>query len=292
MSRSPGLGRGLSALFGEVAQEQPVSGATATANSGTRTMAVADLRPHPGQPRRRFDEAALAELAGSIRRRGLIQPVLVRPVGSGFQIVAGERRWRAAQAAGLHEIPVIVREFDEAQTLEVAIVENVQREDLNAIEEAEAYQRLAAEFGHSHEEIAGFVGKSRSHVANLVRLLGLPDPVRAAVADGRLSMGHARALINVADAGSIAEDAIRRGLSVREVEALARGGAPAKKQRNAKPAVAATDDDSTVLARQLTDLLGVRVAVTHDGGAGEVVLSYSSLDQLDMICQRLSGGTI
>jgi ParB family chromosome partitioning protein len=291
MSRSPGLGRGLSALFGEVAQEQPI--AASTPASGVRTVPVSDLRPHPGQPRRRFDEAALAELAESIRRRGLIQPVLVRPHGGGLlQIVAGERRWRAAQAAGLHEIPVIVREFDEAQTLEVAIVENVQREDLNAIEEAEAYQRLASEFGHSHEEIASFVGKSRSHVANLVRLLGLPDPVRAAVADGRLSMGHARALINAPNAETIAEDAIRRGLSVREVETLARGGAPAKKQRNAKPASAAADDDSAALARQLTDLLGVKVTVTHEGGAGEVVLTYSSLDQLDMICQRLNGGTI
>lgn len=290
MSRSPGLGRGLSALFGEVAQEQPV--AAGAAAPGVRVVPVSHLRPHPNQPRRRFDPPALAELAESIRRRGLIQPVLVRSHDGGFQIVAGERRWRAAQAAGLHEIPVIVREFDEAQTLEVAIVENVQREDLNAIEEAEAYQRLSAEYGHSHDEIAGFVGKSRSHVANLVRLLALPVTVRAAVADGRLSMGHARALINAPEPETLAEEVERRGLSVRETETLARGkGAPARRPRATK-AAAVADDDSSALARRLADLLGVKVSVTHADGAGEVVLSYSSLDQLDMICQRLSGGTI
>ena len=292
------LGRGLSALLGDVNRDVSISGDTRTeerqdGNRAVRMIEISRIAPHPEQPRRHFDEQALLELAESIRTRGIIQPIIVRPVsGDRYQIVAGERRWRAAQKAQLHQIPAIVREFSEAETLEIALVENIQREDLNAIEEAEAYQRLASEFGHSHEEIASFVGKSRSHVANLVRLLGLPDPVRAAVADGRLSMGHARALINAPNAETIAEDAIRRGLSVREVETLARGGAPAKKQRNAKPASAVADDDSAALARQLTDLLGVKVTVTHEGGAGEVVLTYSSLDQLDMICQRLNGGTI
>ncbi len=287
--RPAGLGRGLSELFGEVEREQPVEGAPARA--GVTTVPVSHMRPHPNQPRRHFDQAALEELAGSIAARGMIQPIVVRPHRDGlYQIVAGERRWRAAQIARLHEVPVIVRDFGDAETLEIALIENVQREDLNAIEEAEAYQRLSAEFAHGPEAIGKLVGKSRSHVANLIRLLALPDRVRAAVADGRLSMGHARALVTAPDAAALADQVIARGLSVRETERLARAEAP--RARRSPKAAPAADADVAALERQLGDLLGLKVRIAHEGAAGSVTLSYSSLDQLDMICQRLNGGTL
>lgn len=289
--RPGGLGRGLSALFGEVEQEQPVAG-SAPRPAGVTMVPVSRMRPDPGQPRRYFDETALAELADSIARRGLIQPIVVRPHGSGeYQIVAGERRWRAAQRAQLHEVPVLVRDLGDAETLEVALIENVQRQDLNAIEEAEAYQKLGVDYGHGQEEIAKLVGKSRSHIANLLRLLTLPETVRLAVIDGRLSMGHARALVTATDPGALADQVIDRGLSVRETETLARGGAPAKRTaRAATPK--AKDADTEALEHQLGDLLGLRVSIAHGEGGGTVTLAYSSLDQLDMICQRLSGGSI
>lgn len=285
--RPSGLGRGLSALMGEVAREQPVGGAV----PGVQTVAVASLKPHPGQPRRHFDDAALDELAASISARGMIQPIVVRPHGSGFQIVAGERRWRAAQRARLHEVPVIVRDFDDSETLEVALIENVQREDLNAIEEAEAYQRLTAEFGHTQEVLGRLVNKSRSHVANLLRLLDLPSTVRDAVADKRLSMGHARALVTAADPETLAAEVIRKGLSVRETEKLARGAKPGR----AKPGpveIKGSDADIAALEHQLSDMIGLKVHIAHGPNGGTVTLSYSSLDQLDMICQRLSGEPI
>ncbi|MBU3076937.1 ParB/RepB/Spo0J family partition protein [Sphingomonas quercus] len=290
--RPSGLGRGLSALFGEVAEEQSIAPG-ASSRPGVTMVPVSHMRPHPGQPRRHFDEAALAELAESIGQRGLIQPIVVRPHGSGeFQIVAGERRWRAAQRAQLHEVPVLIREFGDAETLEVALIENIQRQDLNAIEEAEAYQRLVDDYGHGQEDIGKLVGKSRSHIANLLRLLTLPESVRTAVADGRLSMGHARALVTAGDPAALAAEVIGRGLSVRETEALARGGAPARRTaRSAKPA-ALRDADTEALERQLGDMLGLKVSIHHGEGGGNVTLAYSSLDQLDMICQRLSGGSI
>ncbi|RYF04663.1 MAG: ParB/RepB/Spo0J family partition protein, partial [Oxalobacteraceae bacterium] len=206
-----------------LAREQPLAG---TADVGVRTLPVGSLSPHPGQPRRRFDEAALDELATSIAARGLIQPIVVRPHGKDYQIVAGERRWRAAQRARLHEVPVIVRDFNDAETLEIALVENIQRQDLNAIEEAEAYQRLIGDYGHTQDALAKLVHKSRSHVANLLRLLELPSSIQARLADGALSMGHARALIGARDAESLAEQVIVRGLSVRETEKLAREAKP------------------------------------------------------------------
>lgn len=285
-----GLGRGLSALLGEASREEPV-GPNGERSTGVQTVPVASIMPHPGQPRRHFDDAALAELANSISQRGLIQPIIVRPHGSGFQIVAGERRWRAAQRAQLHDIPVIVRDFDEAQTLEVALVENIQREDLNAIEEAEAYQRLIAEFGHSQEALGKLVHKSRSHVANLIRLLDLPESVRKAVADGRLSMGHARALITAPDPAALAEEVIRRGLSVRDTEKLARGAKPNGARAPANGSRGG-NADIEALERQLGDMLGLKVRIAHGAGGGTVSLAYSSLDQLDMICQRLSGEPI
>src|ERR1700761_9742873 len=201
--RPSGLGRGLSALLGEVEREQPIEAGEARAE-GVRLIAIADIRPHPDQPRRHFDEEKLEELAQSIAERGLLQPIVVRKIGTGYQIVAGERRWRAAQRARLHEVPALVRDLTDTETLEIAIIENIQRADLNAIEEAEAFQRLTAEFGHSQEELGKIVGKSRSHVANLLRLLDLPESVRNEVADGNLSMGHARALITATDPQALA----------------------------------------------------------------------------------------
>ncbi|HEU0135417.1 MAG TPA: ParB/RepB/Spo0J family partition protein, partial [Allosphingosinicella sp.] len=229
--RPSGLGRGLSSLLGEVAQEAPVSGGTAPARGGIQMMPVSSIEPHLDQPRRHFDEEALEELAASIRQRGLIQPIVVRPHGHRYQIVAGERRWRAAQRARLHEIPVIVRDFDDAETLEVALLENIQRRDLNAIEEAEGYRRLIADYGHTQEALSKLVNKSRSHIANLLRLLDLPEGVRQMVETGQISMGHARALIGAQDPEGLARDAAQHGLSVREVEKLARFGKPGRERQ-------------------------------------------------------------
>jgi ParB family chromosome partitioning protein len=297
--RPHGLGRGLSALLGEVTQEEAIApgGAPATpGNSGraVQTIEVSQIKPHPGQPRRQFDEDALAELADSIARRGVIQPIIVRPNGAGYQIVAGERRWRAAQRAQLHRIPAIVRDFDEAETLEIALVENIQREDLNPIEEAEAYRKLMAEFGHSQEALGRIVGKSRSHIANLVRLLDLPQGVQSAVLANRLSMGHARALIGAPDAEGLARRVEEKGLSVRDTEGLVRR---AKKGDTAEPAARASaggkDPDIAALEQHLADILGVKVEIGHEGaGGGTLSLRYSTLDQLDMLCQRLSGERI
>jgi ParB family chromosome partitioning protein len=289
--RRSGLGRGLSALMGEVSREQPTS-EDGLRSSGIQLVAVASIAPHPGQPRRYFDEAALDDLARSIASRGLIQPIVVRPHGGGYQIVAGERRWRAAQRAQLHEIPVVIREFDEAQTLEVALVENIQREDLNAIEEAEAYQKLIGEFGHTQEELGKLVHKSRSHIANLIRLLDLPASVRIAVAEGKLSMGHARALVTAADPEALAQDVIGRGLSVRDTEKLAKAAKPGGAKRLPPIEYKGSDADVEALERQIGDLLGLKVKIAHGPGGGTVTLSYSTLDQLDMICQRLSGERI
>lgn len=294
--RPSGLGRGLSALLGETAREQPVSGDDTARSPGVQMLPVAAIRPHPGQPRRHFDEDALDDLAASIAARGLIQPIVVRPQADGWQIVAGERRWRAAQRARLHEVPVIVREFSDAETLEVAIVENIQREDLNAIEEAEAYKRLADDYGHTQEALGKLVNKSRSHIANLLRLLELPEAVRISVAGGALSMGHARALITANDPETLAREVMRRGLSVRETEQLARaakpGGGDGKTGRSRTRAGSSGSDDIAALERQLGDLLGLKVRIAHDGEGGEISLAYSTLDQLDMICQRLSGEPI
>lgn len=284
--RPQSLGRGLSSLLGEVGPEAPAAGG---ATGGTVQMIpTASIEPHPQQPRRHFDEAALVDLAASIQARGVIQPIVVRPHGHRFQIVAGERRWRAAQRAQLHEIPAIVRQFTDAETLEVALIENIQRADLNAIEEAQAYGRLIAEYGHSQEALGRLVDKSRSHVANLLRLLDLPESVQSRVIAGALSMGHARAIITAKDPAALAEEVERRGLSVRETERLARGGGKTSK----RPGANAADADTAALERQLGELLGVGVTVRHAGTGGSLALHYSTLDQLDMLCQRLTGGSI
>ena len=289
----PGLGRGLSALLGEIASEAPVSPGGAPSPPGVRMLPVSALSPHPDQPRRHFDDALLDELAASIASRGLIQPIVVRPHGHDYQIVAGERRWRAAQRARLHEVPVVVRAFDDAETLEIALIENIQREDLNAIEEAQAYQRLAGEYGHTQDALARIVHKSRSHVANLLRLLELPAGVQAHVTDGTLSMGHARALLGARDVEALAEQVVRDGLSVRETEKLARNAKPPRSGGRAPAREASPPDaDIAALERQLADLLGLSVKIAHSDGGGTLTLAYSTLDQLDMVCQRLTGETI
>jgi len=301
--RPSGLGRGLNALFGDAAVEAPVlapQGAAARAvpvpGDAVQHVPVGAIRPLPGQPRRHFDEDAIAELADSIALRGLLQPIIVRrsPDGEGYQLVAGERRWRAAQRAGLHQIPALVRELDDAATYEIALVENIQRQDLNAIEEASAYRRLIDDFGHNQEALAKLVGKSRSHVANLMRLLDLPASVQALVGDGSLAMGHARALIGADDAEAIARRVAKEGLSVRAVEALVRAGkggaAPRKGPLEYKSADGGRDPDIVAVERHLSELLGIGVGIQYAGeGKGALTLKFASLDQLDMICQRLSG---
>lgn len=287
-----GLGRGLSSLLGEAAREQPIA-TDATRSAGVQMLPVAQIVPNPNQPRRHFDEAALDELAASLTQRGLIQPIVVRPREHGFhEIVAGERRWRAAQKARLHEVPVLIRKLNDAETIELAIIENVQRQDLNAIEEAAAYQSLMREYKHTQEAVAKLVGKSRSHVANLLRLLDLPVSVRQAVADGKLSMGHARALIGAADPAALAEEVIRRDLSVRETEELARGG-KAKRAAAAPPAESVGGNaDVAMLERQLRDQLGLKVGIAFGPKGGTVTINYATLEQLDMLCARLSGDSL
>jgi len=302
--RPSGLGRGLNALFGDVAVEAPVlatpGGAAKVApasGDSVQHVGVGSIRPLPGQPRRHFDENAIAELADSIGLRGLLQPIIVRrsPDGDGYQLVAGERRWRAAQRAGLHHIPALVRELDDAATYEIALVENIQRQDLNAIEEAGAYRRLIDDFGHNQEALAKLVGKSRSHVANLMRLLDLPAGVQALVGDGSLAMGHARALIGADDAEAIARRVVKDGLSVRAVEALVRTdkGGGRKASLEYKSMDGNRDPDIVAVERHLSELLGIGVAIQYAGeGKGALTLKFASLDQLDMICQRLSGESI
>jgi ParB family chromosome partitioning protein len=286
--RPTGLGRGLSALLGEAARDEQST--EVERSTGVRTLPVSELEPHPEQPRRFFDDAALDELARSIETRGLIQPIVVRPFNGKYQIVAGERRWRAAQRAQLHDVPVIIRDFNEAETLELALIENIQREDLNAIEEAQAYSKLISRFGHSQEALGRIVHKSRSHVANLLRLLDLPDSVRAMVADSRLSMGHARAIITAPDPEELARQVVERGLSVRETERLAQAARPTAQRPARLPKE--SDADIAALERQLGDLLGLNVKISYGGGSGAVTLGFSSLDQLDLICQRLTGERI
>ena len=300
--RVTGLGRGLNSLFGEIQREEPIVTAEADASEGggaaqapiidgLRSIAVSDIRPNPDQPRQTFNTDALDELADSMRQRGVIQPIVVRPHGKNFQIVAGERRWRAAQRARLHQIPAVVRNLNDEETLEIAIVENVQRKDLNAIEEAEAYARLSIDFGHSQSRLAEIVGKSRSHIANLMRLLELPDSVKALVVDEKLTMGHARALINAPNAEELALQIANQGLSVRDVERLVRKSLAVKKPMSAKKiaSMSETDADIQALETHLGDLLGLKVKIQSDGQGGSMAIEYANLDQLDLICQRLTG---
>ena len=296
------LGRGLGALMGETRREEPLviaapANAAVSPAGGLAMLAIAIIAPHPDQPRRHFDEAALDELAASISARGVIQPVIVRPQADGsYQLVAGERRWRAAQRAQLHEIPALIRDLDNREVMALALIENLQREDLNPVEEARAYQRLAELEGLTQAEIARMVDKSRSHVANLQRLLALPDSVLSLVEAGKLAMGHARALIGAADAERLAEGAVAKNLSVREVERLVRraqqGAAP---RRNARMEHKSADAaDIAAVQGHLEEFLGlpVRINADADPRSGAVTIRYRTLDQLDLICQRLTGGGI
>ncbi|RXZ64711.1 ParB/RepB/Spo0J family partition protein [Pelagerythrobacter rhizovicinus] len=306
--RKKKLGRGLGALLGETQREEPLvresadrsagngGNSTTSLRSGLASIATSAIEPLPGQPRRRFDEAALDELAGSIAQRGVIQPVIVRPLAGGrYQLVAGERRWRAAQKARLHEIPAIVRELDEAEVMALALIENIQREDLNPVEEARAYHALADRQGMTQGEIAQLVDKSRSHVANLQRLLNLPDEVLDLVEDGALSMGHARALIGNEAAVELAKRAVAQKLSVRQIEKLAAqpaAGEPRRKARSSRDP--AKDADIAAVQSHLEEFLGlgVRIKTDADPRSGTVTIRYRTLDQLDLICQRLTGGDI
>ena len=300
-AKPKGLGRGLGALMGETRREEPLASKRDGTDAGPRGTALAmlsisQIEAHPDQPRRHFDEDALMELAGSIAQRGVIQPIIVRPLANGrFQLVAGERRWRAAQKARIHEIPAIVRELAERDVMALALIENLQREDLNPIEEARAFQRLAESEGLTQAEIAHMVDKSRSHVANLQRLLSLPDAVIQMVERGDLSMGHARALVGSERAVEIAEATIEKQLSVRDVERLVRKRPERPSSRQA-PNERQTSDDADISAvqRHLEEFLGlpVRINADADPRSGAVTIRYGTLDQLDLICQRLTGGSI
>ena len=295
-----GLGMGLQALLGEAARPAPApaAGDGPSSRGGVREVEVARIRPNPNQPRVQFDEEALDELSESIRQRGVLQPILLRPEGEDYMIIAGERRWRAAQRARLHAIPAIVRDIDESTTSEIALIENIQRLDLNPLEEAEGYRQLIQRHGHTQDEVGRIVHKSRSHVANLLRLLDLPEFVRQSLLQGDISMGHARAVATSDDPEALAREIVAKGLSVRQAEARARreksrpGPGADIGRASARNAVKVVDADLEVLERQLGDLLGLKVQVVHKGQGGTVTLHYSSLDQLDMICQRLSGEPI
>jgi ParB family chromosome partitioning protein len=283
-----GLGRGLSALLGEA---EEISHAVDPAE-GVREIPIELIRRNPDQPRVHFEEADLAELEASIRAKGVLQPILVRPAPTApgeFQIVAGERRWRAAQRAGLAAVPALVRTLGDEEAFEIAIVENVQRADLNPIEEATAYAVLMARLGVGQEEVARRVGKSRSHVANTLRLNQLPASVAEHVLEGRLSAGHARALLSAPDAERLADLAVEKGLSVREVEALVRPEGAAPRPRAASPPPPKVKDaDTAALEADLEDALGMTIDITDRGGAGEVRIKYASLEQLDELCRRLT----
>jgi ParB family chromosome partitioning protein len=280
------LGRGLSALLGDsVTAPAAAAAAGAAPQRGQRSIPVGDIVPGRFQPRRAFDQAAIEELAASIRAQGVLQPVVVRRAGGGapFELVAGERRWRAAQLAQLHEIPAIVRDLTDDEALEIGLVENLQRQDLNPIEEAQAYRRLLDELGHTQEEIAKALGKSRSHVANQVRLLELPEAVAAMVADGRLSVGHAKLLVAQPDPQRLADAIVARGLTVRETEQLIERGRP-------RPSVprAAADANIADVERRLKETLGMATSLQHKpDGSGRLVISYRSLDQIDEVLRRL-----
>ena len=278
-----GLGRGLSALFGDEAEEQ-------RAHENMRNVAIELLRPGRFQPRRHFDAESLESLTESVRQQGILQPILVRrhpTEPNSYEILAGERRWRAAQAAQLHEVPVILREMDDRSASEIALIENIQRQDLNAIEEGEGYRRLIEEFGHTQDELGRVLGKSRSHIANTMRLLGLPDEVRAMVIDGRLTAGHARALVTLPDPLSIAREVVRKGLSVRQIELAVRAGRERGTAPRTEPVV--KDANLAALEKEMTQRLGLKVTIAVDGQGGSLAIRYRTLDQLDEVLEKLRG---
>jgi ParB family transcriptional regulator, chromosome partitioning protein len=282
------LGRGLASLIGE----NPPMSARVLPNHGEQKMVLLEqIRPSPMNPRKSFPDAELDELAASIKEKGLVQPIIVRPldVGVGYEIVAGERRWRAAQRAAQHTIPVIIRKLSDQEALELAIIENVQRADLNAIEEGSGYRELIDKFSYSQDELAQIIGKSRSHVANTMRLLKLPTSVQELVRSGQLTAGHARALINRDDAETVAQEVVKKGMNVREVEALSTKRATSGEVTN-RPATSALakDADTRAVEKELSDALGLAVAITPGSGEkGEMIIRYRSLDQFEVIRKRL-----
>ena len=288
-----GLGRGLSALMADIHIAGPAETA-ASPRRADRLVPIEQIVPNPDQPRRAFTQAQLDELAESIRSKGVIQPLIVRPKGAQSDIVAGERRWLASQLAQLHELPVIVRDYSDTEVLEVAIIENIQRADLTAIEEASGYRQLMERFNHTQEKLAEALGKSRSHIANLLRLLTLPDEVQAMVNAGALTAGHARALVTAENPVKLAKDIANRGLSVRETERLVKQGQSAPVRVPASPRPASDKDaDTRALEADLSAALGLKVTINHPAGAerGEITLGYASLEQLDDICARLTRGS-
>jgi ParB family chromosome partitioning protein len=295
-SKPSRLGRGLSSLIGEVegiAPSESSGEASSVSGRAPQELAIADVRPNPGQPRQVFDEAALDELSESIRTKGVLQAILVRPdpkTAGQYQIIAGERRWRAAKRAGLATIPAVIKNLDELELLEIGIIENVQREDLNAMEEAEAYGALMKRFGRTQDSLAESVGKSRVHIANTLRLLKLPDSVREMVRDKRLTAGHARAVLSAADPESLAETIVSRGLSVREAETLARKSHESEIREGLKSELKTDekDVDTAALEADLTRTLGLSVDIRHKEKGGELRIRYRDLEQLDDVCRRLT----
>ncbi|CAD0184535.1 Chromosome-partitioning protein ParB [Ruegeria sp. THAF57] len=287
-----GLGRGLSALMADVTQETEGLRPSEPRRADMK-VPIEKLHANPNQPRRTFSREQLDELAASVKEKGIIQPLIVREIAEGdYEIVAGERRWRAAQMAQLHDIPVIVRDFDDTEVLEVAIIENIQRADLNAVEEAAGYKQLMDRFGHTQEKLAEALGKSRSHIANLLRLLSLPMDVQQLVVEGKLSAGHARALITSSNPSELAKIVVRDGLSVRATEALVKKeqADPVKATPKSRNLDAGKDADTRALEKDLSAILAMKVAINHKSGTetGQVVLTYENLDQLDDLCAKLS----
>jgi ParB family transcriptional regulator, chromosome partitioning protein len=284
----PRLGRGLAALIGEAGDEQPPGERT----RGQRRVPIEFLRPNPRNPRVNFREEEIAELAASIREKGIIQPILVRSVAgvaNAYEIIAGERRWRAGQLVGLIDVPVVIHEADDREALELAIIENVQRADLNPLEEARGYERLSAEFGYSQSELGKIIGKSRSHVANTLRLLHLPEGSRRLVAEGAISAGHARALLAIKDPDSVAQRIVADGLTVRDVERLAQQQQSAKMGPKPHSSRDEKSADTRAIEKTLSDALGLTVTIRHIGERGELRVRYETLEQLDGLCHRLSG---
>lgn len=296
-NKKRGLGRGLSSLMADVGTAAaPVTEGTDTASRMDMLVPIEKIQPNPDQPRRKFDQEKIDELSRSIAEKGLIQPIIVRPSpreSGSYEIVAGERRWRASQMAKLHEIPVILREYNDTEVLEVAIIENIQRADLNSIEEAAGYAQLMQKFGHTQEQLAEALGKSRSHIANMMRLLQLPEDVRTFVEEGKLSAGHARALITAENPSELAREVIRRGLSVRETEKLAKKPKenPSRKKTSSRQ-TKSKDADTRALENDLSAALDLAVSINHVEGEekGSVTISYESLDELDELCSLLSRG--
>ncbi len=286
-----GLGRGLSALMADVGFEQ-TSSIPDKQRRGDVLIPIERISPNPDQPRRDFEPEAMKELADSLAKKGVIQPLIVRQIGDDekYEIVAGERRWRAAQMANLHELPVIIRRFSDAEVLEIAIIENIQRAELNAIEEAQAYRQLMQRFGHTQEKIAEALSRSRSHIANLLRLLTLPDDVQVFVTQGKISAGHARALITSGKASELARLVVARGLSVRETEQLVRKSAAEPHNKRVAKDRKVKDADTRALELDVSANLGMSVQIDHEpgGSIGKLTISYRSLDDLDLLCRVLS----